>query len=164
MKKFRTLIVTFVGLFGATGGSLKTADTTNNVEYEIYPTVQSITYGDKNSTISGKYNIVYESKIDSYTKNKAIEVLSRKNVKASIGDDISTEKENLLLGVYSSKEKVDSYITEDVSYISEKIDSYYLSIKDNNIVILGKDSDSVYYGLSTLDLIFQQTQDEVREL
>lgn len=164
MKKFRTLIVTFVGLFGATGGALKTADTTNNVEYEIYPTVQSITYGDKNSTISGKYNIVYESKIDSYTKNKAIEVLSRKNVKASIGDDISTEKGNLLLGVYSSKEKVDSYITEDVSYISEKIDSYYLSIKDNNIVILGKDSDSVYYGLSTLDLIFQQTQDEVREL
>lgn len=164
MKKFRTLIVTFVGLFGATGGALKTADTTNNVEYEIYPTVQSITYDDKNSTISGKYNIVYESKIDSYTKNKAIEVLSRKNVKASIGDDISTEKGNLLLGVYSSKEKVDSYITEDVSYISEKIDSYYLSIKDNNIVILGKDSDSVYYGLSTLDLIFQQTQDEVREL
>ena len=164
MKKFRTLIVTFVGLFGATGGALKTADTTNNVEYEIYPTVQSITYGDKNSTISGKYNIVYESKIDSYTKNKAIEVLSRKNVKASIGDDISTEKGNLLLGVYSSKEKVDSYITEDVSYISEKIDSYYLSIKDNNIVILGKDSDSVYYGLSTLDLIFQQTQDKVREL
>lgn len=164
MKKFRTLIVTFVGLFGATGGALKTADTTNNVEYEIYPTVQSITYGDKNSTISGKYNIVYESKIDSYTKNKAIEVLSRKNVKASIGDDISTEKGNLLLGVYSSKEKVDSYITKDVSYISEKIDSYYLSIKDNNIVILGKDSDSVYYGLSTLDLIFQQTQDEVREL
>ena len=164
MKKFRTLIVTFVGLFGATGGALKTADTTNNVEYEIYPTVQSITYGDKNSTISGKYNIVYESKIDSYTKNKAIEVLSRKNVKASIGDDISTEKGNLLLGVYSSKEKVDSYITEDVSYISKKIDSYYLSIKDNNIVILGKDSDSVYYGLSTLDLIFQQTQDEVREL
>lgn len=164
MKKFRTLIVTFVGLFGATGGALKTADTTNNVEYEIYPTVQNITYGDKNSTISGKYNIVYESKIDSYTKNKAIEVLSRKNVKASIGDDISTEKGNLLLGVYSSKEKVDSYITEDVSYISEKIDSYYLSIKDNNIVILGKDSDSVYYGLSTLDLIFQQTQDEVREL
>lgn len=164
MKKFRTLIVTFVGLFGATGGALKTADTTNNVEYEIYPTVQSIAYGDKNSTISGKYNIVYESKIDSYTKNKAIEVLSRKNVKASIGDDISTEKGNLLLGVYSSKEKVDSYITEDVSYISEKIDSYYLSIKDNNIVILGKDSDSVYYGLSTLDLIFQQTQDEVREL
>lgn len=164
MKKFRTLIVTFVGLFGATGGALKTADTTNNVEYEIYPTVQSITYGDKNSTISGKYNIVYESKIDSYTKNKAIEVLSRKNVKASVGDDISTEKGNLLLGVYSSKEKVDSYITEDVSYISEKIDSYYLSIKDNNIVILGKDSDSVYYGLSTLDLIFQQTQDEVREL
>ena len=164
MKKFRTLIVTFVGLFGATGGALKTADTTNNVEYEIYPTVQSITYGDKNSTISGKYNIVYESKIDSYTKNKAIEVLSRKNVKASIGDDISTKKGNLLLGVYSSKEKVDSYITEDVSYISEKIDSYYLSIKDNNIVILGKDSDSVYYGLSTLDLIFQQTQDEVREL
>lgn len=164
MKKFRTLIVTFVGLFGATGGALKTADTTNNVEYEIYPTVQSITYGDKNSTISGKYNIVYESKIDSYTKNKAIEVLSRKNVKASIRDDISTEKGNLLLGVYSSKEKVDSYITEDVSYISEKIDSYYLSIKDNNIVILGKDSDSVYYGLSTLDLIFQQTQDEVREL
>lgn len=164
MKKFRTLIVTFVGLFGATGGALKTADTTNNVEYEIYPTVQSITYGDKNSTISGKYNIVYESKIDSYTKNKAIDVLSRKNVKTSIGDDISTEKGNLLLGVYSSKEKVDSYITEDVSYISEKIDSYYLSIKDNNIVILGKDSDSVYYGLSTLDLIFQQTQDEVREL
>lgn len=164
MKKFRTLIVTFVGLFGATGGALKTADTTNNVEYEIYPTVQSITYCDKNSTISGKYNIVYESKIDSYTKNKAIEVLSRKNVKASIGDDISTEKGNLLLGVYSSKEKVDSYITEDVSYISKKIDSYYLSIKDNNIVILGKDSDSVYYGLSTLDLIFQQTQDEVREL
>lgn len=164
MKKFRTLIVTFVGLFGATGGALKTADTTNNVEYEIYPTVQSITYGDKNSTISGKYNIVYESKIDSYTKNKAIEVLSRKMLKASIGDDISTEKGNLLLGVYSSKGKVDSYITEDVSYISEKIDSYYLSIKDNNIVILGKDSDSVYYGLSTLDLIFQQTQDEVREL
>lgn len=164
MKKFRTLIVTFVGLFGATGGTLKTADTTNNVEYEIYPTVQSINYGEKNSIISGKYNIVYESKIDSYTKNKAIEVLSRKNVKASIGDDISTEKGNLLLGVYSSKEKVDSYITEDVSYISKKIDSYYLSIKDNNIVILGKDSDSVYYGLSTLDLIFQQTQDEVREL
>lgn len=107
MKKFRTLIVTFVGLFGATGGALKTADTTNNVEYEIYPTVQSITYGDKNSTISGKYNIVYESKIDSYTKNKAIEVLSSgKNVKASIGDVFQQKKETYSLVFIQVKKKL----------------------------------------------------------
>lgn len=106
MKKFRTLIVTFVGLFGATGGALKTADTTNNVEYEIYPTVQSITYGDKNSTISGKYNIVYESKIDSYTKNKAIEVLSRKMLKLLLEMIFQQKKETYSLVFIQVKKKL----------------------------------------------------------
>ena len=40
----------------------------------------------------------------------------------------------------------------------DKIDAYVLSIKDNSISIVGKDTDAVFYGLTTLKHMLKESQ------
>lgn len=162
MNKINALCLTVLSLITTT--NIVNNKTSNDVEYEIYPTVQNISYNNYNLEIKNNFNIVLDSKIDIYTKDKAFEVLSNKNVKGKISQSINDNKHNLLLGIYKSNEIINNYVKCDVTFIEKTIDSYYLSIDDKNIVILGKDTDSVFYGLSTLDLIFNQTKNTIRAL
>ena len=162
MKKFKTFLLACLSIITITNPNIKkvNAETT----YEIYPTVQNISYKDYNLTLSNKINIVYDNALDVYTKNKTIEVLSTKNLKATFSNKIDNNKNNILLGVYKNNSIINNYVTTNLNFIDSMIDAYYLSIDEKNIVILGKDTDSVFYGLSTLDLIFKQTDMIIRGL
>lgn len=137
-------------------------------EYEIYPTPHLISYDNSDFILREKANVVYESGIDAYTKTRLHEVVNIKRITAStteelINNDNQQEKvTNILVGIYNSGEYVDNYIKENNISISnglfDKNDSYFLQVKDGNIIILGKDTDAAFYGLTTLYHIFSQLE------
>lgn len=127
-------------------------------EYEIYPTPQSVEYGTGTVTLTKKVNVTTGDAIDSYTKERidaTLEVLGlEKNASAVTGNT------NLIVGVYNSKDAADTWGAShgvDAS-IYEKYDAYTLWIQDGTIVILGKNTDAAYYGVTTLKRIFEQLE------
>lgn len=134
-------------------------------EYEIYPTPQSVEYGTGTVTLTKKVNVTTGDAIDSYTKERidaTLEVLGlEKNASAVTGNT------NLIVGVYNSKDAADTWGAShgvDAS-IYEKYDAYTLWIQDGTIVILGKNTDAAYYGVTTLKRIFEQLEGKtVKEL
>lgn len=135
-------------------------------EYEIYPVPHSVFYVKDGESvvefeISRKVNLVWEDGIDEPTKNFLKEILENNGVTYEESSKISEDKTNILMGVQGSGGLVDQYMDE-VGYsddLFEKIDAYALSVgKDREtkgtIAILGRDTDSAYYGLATLQMMF----------
>lgn len=128
--------------------------------YEIYPTPHKITYKNNDFILRDSMNVVYESGIDSYTKDRLNEVASLKGMKVSESDKVqeNTAVTNVLVGIKGSGEYVDQYVAESAygKDLFDKLDSYYLEVKDGTIVVLGKDTDAAFYGLTTLYMVFKQ--------
>lgn len=131
----------------------------NENEYLIYPVPQDIQY-DKDSesfTLPKDINLVFEDGIDEATKNYAKEVLDLYKINYNTTNSIDKSKTNLCIGVNDSKGVVDDYVSTNVdisnSELFNKPDSYLMDIKEDVIVILGKNTDSAFYGVSTLKMI-----------
>lgn len=137
-------------------------------EYEIYPIPQSIEYGDGMVNFKTNANVVFEDGIDDATKNRLFEVLSIKGISYEIGTEIKNDQTNFLVGINNSNGIVDNYfkskgLSDDTHF--EKIDSHIVSVDDNVIAVLGKDTDSAFYGLTSLKLIFKQIEgNEIKDL
>ncbi len=132
--------------------------------YEIYPIVRNIEYGNDTLSMDKEVNFIFSDHVDKYTKERAYDVLSLKNVLSSVGDNIDNSKINIILEVYDESAFVTSLVSEDLSYITSKIDAYYLEITNHDIFLTAKDSDSLFYGLASLQFIFEQSDDYVRTL
>lgn len=133
--------------------------------YEIYPTPQSITYGTGETELTEKVQVTLGSDIDSYTENRISETLE------VLGLELSSMKvpgnTSLTVGVYGSGDEADAYGEAHGvdAGLYEKYDAYTLWIQGNDIVILGKDTDAAYYGVTTLKRIFEQLEEKsVKEL
>ncbi|WP_327445043.1 beta-N-acetylglucosaminidase domain-containing protein [Clostridium tarantellae] len=139
-----------------------------NEEYEIYPIPQSIKYDNESIDLDEEANIVFEEGIDEATKNRLIETLGIKEINYEVSTEIKEEKLNFLVGINNSNGVVDNYFTENnLSKDShfKNNDAYIVSAKDNVVAVLGKDTDSAFYGITSLKLIFNQLEDdELNEL
>lgn len=133
------------------------------IRYELYPRVHEIDYEGSQFTLKDQINIVAEKDIDSYTRAKIEQVAALKDYGIAQGNVVYgtmpvNGKTNILLGVYDSQEVVDQYF--DTLSLSQahlmQSDGYTLYIGEDVIAILGKDSDAVFYGITTLKEIFQQ--------
>lgn len=136
-------------------------------EYEIYPTPHKIVYQDSDFILRDKVNAVCEDEIDTYTLNRLKEVIGLKKLSVSSSNvivDNSTSEEkvtNILVGVYGSNGYVDKYVKNNLKISADlfnKTDSYYVSVDNGTIVVLGKDTDSAFYGLTTLYHVFNQLE------
>ncbi|WP_300047990.1 beta-N-acetylglucosaminidase domain-containing protein [Trueperella sp.] len=151
-------------------------------EYQIYPTPHSIEYGSAELTLGAEANVVVEDGIDAETRARLDETLKLKGIRKA-GDDVVTQagKLQVLVGVKGSGGVVDKFVDAQVEAKTLAIagdhftaplhhDAYVLAVIPGtgttpaSIVVLGKDTDSAFYGLSTLYRIFQQTTDKVRVL
>ena len=152
-------------IFGSNGMAFSAlaADNTSETEpYTIYPTPHDIDYHGQQFDVSDTVNIVYESKIDSYTKDRVEELLNDKGIDYSESDEIVSEETNFLVGTYQSDEYVEHYFADNGlidETTLEELDSNIVSIKDNVIAVLGKDVDSAFYGVTTIKHIFKQMED-----
>lgn len=141
---------------------------TKGEEYEIYPIPQSIKYENSTVTLGAEANVIFEEGIDEATKNRLLEVLAIKGINHEVSNEIKEDKTNFLVGINNSEEIVDKYFTEnnlvDDAHF-EKNDAHMLSVKGNVIAVLGKNTDSAFYGITSLKAIFNQLEgNELKEL
>ncbi len=130
-------------------------------EYEIYPSPHVIEYGQGDYIIKNDVNIVYESGIDQDTKNRLKEAMDLKaDITATESEEIVEGKTNILVGIAGSQEYVDAYADKNIEVTTDglydKRDSYVLDSDNGVITVLGKDTDSSFYGLTTLYHILKQ--------
>lgn len=134
-----------------------------NREYEIYPVPQAgISYGTGTLELGDTANMVIESTVDTATVNRLYDILAIKGITGTRSENVTGGGMNILVGTKGSGGFVENWFNENRSYdeaLFDKLDSYVLSVKDNVIAVLGKDTDAAFYGLSTLKLIFEQTAD-----
>ena len=119
-----------------------------------------MTYQDGGFDI-GEVNIVYENGVDDVTKNRMTEVLSikGKSESAAVTNAKVDGKTNILAGIYGSDGYVDKYVKEHYTVDKSLFDhhgSYFLASNKGEIVILGLDTDAVFYGITSLKHIFNQ--------
>ncbi len=173
-KKFFSFVLAFavaVSAIPATGVRVQAQEENlADLKYEIYPVPREISYDPNNGTIelSDAPNLIIESSVDDATRNRLNDILEMKEIEGAKSNAIVSGKTNILVGVEGSGGTVDNWFTQNVEYPDghfEKVDSYVLAIQDDVIAVLGKDTDAAFYGLSTLKLIVEQTEDRtIREL
>ena len=125
--------------------------------YEIYPIPQSVEYNDGTLNLGNDVNVVFEEGIDDATKNRLMEVLSIKSISYEVTTEVKSDKTNFLVGLHNSNGVVDNYFTEnnlnDNTHF-ENFDSHILSVKDNVVAVLGKDTDAAFYGITSFKVIY----------
>ncbi|MGL5380029.1 beta-N-acetylglucosaminidase domain-containing protein, partial [Clostridium sp.] len=96
-----------------------------------------------------------------------------KGLRVSYSNEVASDKTNIIIGIKNSRNIVDKYFNENISYNSETFneeDSYVLKVdgslsEKGTIAVLGKNTDSAYYGLATLKMIFNQLEgNEIRNV
>lgn len=125
--------------------------------YAIYPVPQSTVYPGGEFTLGENVQVVSESGVDEYTNSFLEEILSDYGRTKTESSTAGTGQK-ILLGIKGSGGAADAWVNSNVSLsktdLFEQTDSYLLSAKDGTIVILGRDTDAVYYGLATLQMMF----------
>ena len=131
-------------------------------EYQIYPTPHTMTYE------SGSYelkdlNVIYGEGMDDATKARLEETAELLDLDVKEADKADSKKTNVYVAIYGSDDAAADYIAENYNVdasLFTKTDANFVSSNDGEIVVLGKDVDSCYYGLTTIYHVFTQVEDE----
>lgn len=134
--------------------------------FEIYPTPHVVTLRWNHLYVSDQVSLRLGEKLDEVTVNRAYEALSELDVLAV---DEENEKYAFYVGIYGSGDAADEYFSNNnlsfsTNGLFDKIDAYYISIGKKATVLLGKDTDAVYYGLTTLKMVFSQVENRRMQL
>ena len=119
-------------------------------EYTVFPTPQKVTYGDGVTALEGTVNLVFSDSLDIYTRNRAKEVLQASNVSYTTSTKEAEGATNIFLGVHGESPLAEKEVQDISPDLYNKIDAYVLRVKNNKISIVGKDTDAVFFGLTTL--------------
>lgn len=130
------------------------ANDTTNQEYLLYPKVQKMNYQDGKYLLND-FNVKYGKSIDNYTKKRIEEALSLQNLK----DNKNSQNELLVVSLSDNDFDWSNY-NIDKSWLSNNLDSYVLISHNNQIIIAAKNTDSAFYGATTLYHIFSQIEDK----
>ena len=130
------------------------------VEYEIYPTPHLMEYLDGTYIIRNEVNVVYDNGIDQATKDRLEEIVALKSdLTLTESQAIVPGKTNILVGIDGSGGYVDTY-AEDIALTTADLysetDAYLLHSEDGVITVVGRDTDSAFYGLTSLYHIVKQ--------
>ncbi|MBQ5608672.1 MAG: beta-N-acetylglucosaminidase domain-containing protein [Rikenellaceae bacterium] len=140
--------------------SLATLAASSHNVYPIYPTPQDQYALDGKASFTKQVNVVVEEQIDQTTIDRARQVLTEHGLTAVFTNSIAKKGSNLLLGVAGSKGVVDRHATSlslgrEVFDIEGKFDRHILTLTPDKgaaqVMILGEDTDAVFYGLASLE-------------
>ncbi|WP_370831902.1 beta-N-acetylglucosaminidase domain-containing protein [Clostridium sp.] len=137
-------------------------------EYEIYPVPQKSEYKESSFSVGDNVNVIFESGVDVYTRNRLTEILKNQNITFQVSDNMVEGKTNVLIGINDSGELVDKYFNSEVpheeEFFDEKTDAHLVYSNDGVIGVLGEDADSAFYGVTTLKHVFNQLDNnEIKE-
>lgn len=131
-------------------------------EYQIYPTPHEMTYQDGNYTLKD-INVIYDDAIDAATEARLEETAALLGLSVSESDAKVSGKTNVYVGVYGANGTASSYIESNYTIDSSlfaKTDAHFVASNNGEIVVLGKDTDASYYGLTTLYHVFTQVSEK----
>lgn len=160
MKKIYTLL--FFALMSAVPCLVQ-------AQYVIYPIPHTQKAMDGKVSFSERVNVVYESKIDEYTKNRAKEILEEHGHSVTFSMSPSNAASNLYLGTVGSGGITDELATTrslDKSVLTKegKFDRHILSLFSDKdmaqVLVLGENTDATFIGLATLEQMMDQTEEE----
>lgn len=114
------------------------------IKYEIYPIPQEIEYFEGQLSLNVEFNLILNEKVDEVNKNKIEKLLSSKKI------NLSDNANKLIILEFS-----DNLINHD---------EYQLEISTNEIKIIAKDNDALFYGIQTLEAIFEQSKNDINKL
>ncbi|MBR5135791.1 MAG: beta-N-acetylglucosaminidase domain-containing protein, partial [Rikenellaceae bacterium] len=161
MKRLLSLLVCSLAMLAASS---------HNV-YTIYPTPQDQYALGGKSSLTKQVNVVVEEQIDQTTIDRARQVLTEHGLEAVFTNSIAKTGSNLLLGIAGSKGVVDRHATSlcigrEVFAIEGKFDRHILTLTPNKdaaqVMILGEDTDAVFYGLASLEQMLDQGTSELQ--
>ncbi|MDO5048547.1 MAG: beta-N-acetylglucosaminidase domain-containing protein [Actinomycetaceae bacterium] len=139
-------------------GPIVAAAEQSETTYKIYPIPKQISYSEGSWALRD-LNVVYDNEVDSATKARLGEVAELKGLSVTESDAANGAKTNIFVGVHGSQGPASRVISQNVESDAatfEGIDAYQLVVRDNNIYVLGKDTDSAFYGLTTLYHVVKQ--------
>ena len=132
--------------------------------YDIYPIVRQIAYTGSEFAVGNQVNVVYESGIDEATRQYLSEVLTENGISATAVTAPVEGEFNILLGVNGSGECADAYentLTLQTADLYSHYDSYVLEAKEDQITIVGQDTDAAYWGVATLKMMLSSFEGDV---
>ncbi|OFK72036.1 hyaluronoglucosaminidase, partial [Streptococcus sp. HMSC034E03] len=127
-------------------------------EYKVFPTPQKVTYGEGVTKLHKQVNIVMGNQLDIYTRNRLKSVLQDHQISYTSSQTPVAGATNIYLGVHGQNSQAEKEMPSLSQGLFDKIDAYALSIKNNTISIVGKDTDAVFYGLTTLKHMLNESK------
>ena len=127
-------------------------------EYKVFPTPQKVTYDEGVTKLHKQVNLVMGDQLDIYTRNRLKSVLQDHQISYTSSQTAVAGATNIYLGVHGQNSQAEKEMPSLSQGLFDKIDAYALSIKDNTISIVGKDTDAVFYGLTTLKHMLNESQ------
>ncbi len=127
--------------------------------YEIYPNPHSITYQEGEYIMPSQVNVVYDDTIDDATKKRLAEIMGMKNKEVTYSTAKVENKTNVFVGTYNSTGNAYLYAKDKYAFDADffaKNDAHKVISNNNEIVVIGKNSDAAFYGLTSLKHIFNQ--------
>lgn len=132
-------------------------------QYTIYPVPQQQEAGSGTARFTESVTVVCGEGIDSYTRDRAEQILKEHGLTAAFADAPSASSANLFLGINGSADATDAQATAlglDRSVLTKegKYDRHILSLTADaegraSVVILGEHTDAAFYGLASLEQI-----------
>ena len=127
-------------------------------EYKVFPTPQKVTYDEGVTKLHKQVNLVMGDNLDIYTRNRLKSVLQDHQISYTSSQSAVPGATNIYLGVHGQNSQAEKEVSGISQGLFDKIDAYALSIKNNTISIVGKDTDAVFYGLTTLKHMLNESQ------
>lgn len=168
---FSTLVFDYAPAWGAADSStVKETETPESLveglikenttpgNYLFYPTPHEIRYTDHMVNLPEEIGVFYEEGVDDYTKDCLNRDLEDNGLSSKVVDTGNVGGATVLLGIYGSGGAVDLMVSGNggSAALFGKSDAYLLYTTPGKIIILGKDADSVYYGVSTFRQMIEQ--------
>ena len=129
--------------------------------YTIYPVPQEQVQLKGKASFTQKVSVIAEDGIDSYTKERVQQILKDKGLEAVFTQNSKGGQSAIWLGINGSKGAADRKaaslkLKRDI-FNKEKYDRHIVSLGSNGgkaqVVVLGENTDAVFYGLATLEQI-----------
>ena len=127
-------------------------------EYKVFPTPQKVTYDEGVTKLHKQVNLVMGDNLDVYTRNRLKSVLQDHQISYTSSQSAVAGATNIYLGVHGQNSQAEKEVSGISQGLFDKIDAYALSIKNNTISIVGKDTDAVFYGLTTLKHMLNESE------
>lgn len=133
--------------------------------YTIYPIPQSQKVSAEKASFTSVVNIVASKNIDKITLERAKEVITAAGLTAQVVQKPSSKRSNIYLGVNRPMDNIRNLfvklrLPDEVFRKQEKFDKHVLSLyrvgKCANVMILGETTEAAFYGLASLEQIFDR--------